>query len=565
MTEQKPADGIRFSVNNVSYKANWSSGGWNGVDIPMWAPDHPLNRTAAFATSGILADRERIENDFQGYTLGAYKASGPVFTCITARQMVFSQAKFCWKSLTDDTLYGNTGLKLLETGFRGSAQRLLSRMEQDASLSGNSWWTTTNDQGQFGNAARNNGTGQRLAHMRPDWVTMVIGSKSGDPRALDAHVIGAIYQPFTTGASYGANPMPKVLLTYEEVAHYMPHPDPIARFRGMSWLTPVIRHIEAEKAATVMKGSFMENAAVPNMAIKFADETSLDDIEEFKQTFAGAHQGKWQAYKTLFLMGGADAVPLTHNFTDMDFAAVIGKDENMIANAAGVPASWVGFSEGMQGSALNGTNMAVSRRRFADGTVRPMWEEAVTALSNLVTVPGGAVLWWKEDGIAFLREDRTDLADIFAKQTAGIETSIRAGYEADASIDAAFNHDVRLLKGHHTGLVSVQMTPPVDAKKKLAESKGEAEIMQIMSVTIQNWVTAGYTHESAILAAVKNDPTLLVKDTAVEPWSPRGTALHEAGGGADNVTIPVADTGGGGGSGGAPQSSSEPGGGTDGP
>lgn len=531
-----------FSLRKIydGLKANWSSGGWDGVDLPIWAPEHPLSRYDSFAGSGLLADRERIENNFEGYVLGAYKSSGPVFACITARQFVFSEAEFCFKNKATGDLYGSSALSLLENPWPGgTTSELLARMEQDVSCSGNSWWTFCNDQGDYGRLATKRGTGLRLAHMRPDWVTMVIGSANGDPRALDAKIVGIIYQPLANGQGlgHGAGISPQILLTSDEVAHYSPSPDPIARFRGMSWITPVLRNIEAHKSATVMKGSFFNNAAVPNMAIKFADETSLDDIEEFQKKFQGSHQGKWQAYKTLFLMGGADAVPLTHNFTDMDFASVVGKDESMIASASGVPASWVGFSEGMQGSALNTGNLAANRRRFADGTIRPLWRCMVASLAVLVDVPNGSVLWWKEDGIAFLREDQQDRATIMQADMGSVQQGILSGYDPDAVVAAVDAKDLTLLLKKHTGTVSVQMQPPIDTSQNLGDQKAEADILQVLATTIQLFVDAGFTHESAIKAAQKNDLALLVKDDAVEPWSPNGSALRNPGG-ADGVIGP---------------------------
>lgn len=526
-------------ATEVANRKNFTSGGWDGRDLNIWAIDHPLNQTAAFAGTGILADRERIENDFEGYVRGAYKSDGPVFACITAIQMVFSEAEFCFKAVQDEKLFTTAALDILQNPWPGgTTSQLLARMESDRSLAGNSWWTWTNDQGQFGFAAKKNGTGQRLCHLRPDWVWMVIDSKSGDPRALDAKMVGLIYQPMANSQGYAGaagETGKQVLLTAEEVAHYTGVTmDPIARFRGMSWLTPVLKHIEADKSATTHKGSFFDNAAVPNMAIKFADETSLDDIEEFKEKFGGAHQGKWQAYKTLFLMGGADAVPLTHDFRNMDFTNVVGKGESSIASAAGVPPSWVGFSEGLQGSALNAGNMAANRRRFADGTIRPLWRAAVAALAPIIDVPTGAVLWWKEDGIAFLREDQTDRAEIMRVDMNSVDAGIKAGFEPDACVLAVAKNRIEELLGNHTGLVSVQMQPPVDPDNKMDETQGMARIIATQAQAIQTFTAAGFTHESAIAAVDKNDLTLLKKASIAEGWSPTGQPLRQPGPGADN-------------------------------
>lgn len=515
---------------------NWMSGGWNGRDLPIWAPDHPLNRYAVWASSGIMADKERIENDFEGYVLGALKADGPVFACAVARAWVFGEAEFCFKEQDSDKIdTKNPALALLQQGYEGNAQALLVRIDLDVTAAGNSWWTITNDRGVYGKAALK-GPNPRLAHLRPDWVTMIIRSKSGDPRAIDAHLAGILYKPLANGQGYGDGSAEgsTVLLTADEVAQIAPIPDPVARFRGMSWITPVVRHIESDKAAAVHKHGFLTNAAVPNLAIKFSDETSQDDIDEFRENFQKKQAGQWNAGKTLFLMGGADPVPLTHDFKSMDFTNVVGKGEGTIAAAAGVPPSWVNFSEGMQGSALNSGNLAAMRRRFADGTIRPLWRHAVNALSCLVEVPDGSVLWWDETGIAFLREDQTDLANILKIDMGSIDSGIRSGYDPDFVVQAIAARDISILIGHHTGLVSVQMQPPVDPDNKLDETLGEAEILQHQAQTIQTFVTAGFTHESAVKAVEANDLSLLEKDTSIEPWSPTGTALRVPGSGADN-------------------------------
>jgi hypothetical protein len=75
--------------------------------------------------------------------------------------------------------------------------------------------------------------------MRPDWVTIILGSKTepGD-RRLGARRRGDRLRLPPGRPASGRDP--EVLLP-EEVAHFAPIPDPAARFRGMSWLTPVIR------------------------------------------------------------------------------------------------------------------------------------------------------------------------------------------------------------------------------------------------------------------------------------------------------------------------------------
>lgn len=426
---------------------------------PFWAADGL--RLPFLSSYPLRADRETIENDFEGYVRQAFKANGIVFACILARQMVFAEARFQWRTFTDGrpgNLFGTQELSILEEPWPGGTTgELLSRMEQDASLAGNFWATTADDDGNLGRAAT--GTGRRIAHMIPSQVTMVIGSKadgSGSPNALDARVIGILHKAPATGDHDAV----ETLLLPGEYAHYSPIPDPEARFRGMSWLTPIIREIQADKAATVHKGRFFENAAVPNMVVKFDKDTSDDAFEEFVEGFNAQHKGAWNAYRTLFLMGGADVTPLTLDFKQLDFGNVVGKGESRIASAAGVPPSWVGFSEGLQGSALNAGNFNSARRRFADGTIKPLWRIAAASLQPILKAPGSAKLAPDFRDVAFLREDQTDVAEIQSKQAVALRALTDAGFDPDAAVRYLTTDDLEQLIGKHSGLYSVQLQEP---------------------------------------------------------------------------------------------------------
>lgn len=443
--------GIRKDLTNA-LKGTFRSERKSFSQPPLWDPSHPLQ---ALWGPSVRPDAEAIENDFEAYVQKAFKANGPVFACVTARQMVFSGATFKFRQKQDKSasgmpgpLFGTTALEILENPWPGGTTgELLGRMEQDVSLAGNSYWTKR---------------GNRLVRLRPDWVEIIVGVKGREdasPYDIDAEVLGYVYKPRTTGINKAELP-DKVVLLPHQVAHYSPVPDPIARYRGMSWITAAAREIESDNLATSHKKAFLDNAAVPNMAIKFDRETSEDAFDEFVEAFNANHKGAWNAYKTLFLMGGADVSPLTMDFHQLEFNQTVGKGESRIAAAAGVPSSWVGFSEGMQGSALNAGNFSAARRRFADGTIRPLWEMAAHALAVLVEVPAGAQLWYDDRGVAFLREDLRDRAEIFRTQMVAIDFGIRSGFKPDAVVRAAMAYDVGQLVGQHTGMVSVQMQVP---------------------------------------------------------------------------------------------------------
>lgn len=434
-----------------------------GSNTPYTQPEFwndPL-QDVPFVTTGV-ADQEMIGNDFEGYVAAMYKANGPIFACIDARMKVFSEGEFIFRDrLEKGKYFGGAGLGILENPWpTGTTGELLARMEQDASLAGNSYWTLTDDEGRFGKQAR--GAGLRLTRLRPDWVTIVISSSKSsnrDPFAADAKVIAFLYSTHLSGMSHSGIGMANdLLLMPDEICHYSPIPDPVARFRGMSWLTPILREVSADSMSTVHKESFFKNAAVPNLAIKFDPETNKDDFDEFVAKYKAKQQGAWNAYKTLFLLGGADVTPLSMDFKQLEFSQTVGKGESRIAAAAGVPPSWVGFSEGLQGSGLNAGNFSAARRRFADGTIRPLWRIAAASMANVVAMPNsGAQLWYDDSQAAFLREDQTDLAEITRIQASTIDAYIKSGFKPEAAVRAAMTRDLNELIGQHSGLVSVQM------------------------------------------------------------------------------------------------------------
>jgi portal protein len=418
----------------------------------VWDISHPLNSVFG----NITSNREMIENNFVGYVDKAFKSNGPVFSVMAARMAVFSEVRFKyrrWENGRPGQLFTKGSLDILEKPWpNGSTGELLAHMIQDADLTGNCYLTVIDG---------------RIVRLRPDWVTILIGTPEegdrADPNSANAQILLFIYKP----------PQGEELkLLPEQVAHFSPIPDPTARYRGMSWLTPILRDIEGDNAAILHKKSFFQNAAVPNLAVRFERDYSEDDCRSFVKHFKAEYQGSANAYRTIFLTGGADVTPLTVDFKQLEFNQTVGKGESRIAAAAGVPSSWVGFSEGMQGSALNGNNFSAARRRFADGTIRPLWRMAAKTLESLVKVPEGAELWYDERDIAFIREDAMDHAEIIQKDMISIDQGIKAGFEADACVEAVRDRDTSRLLGHHTGLVSVQMQPPLD---KDDHSKDDAD------------------------------------------------------------------------------------------
>lgn len=431
-----------------------SRGSKSFVEPPFWNLDQ-----LRFPFLSTLPNRERIENDFEGYVHGAYKTNGVVFACILTRMAIFSQARFLWREFRQGRpgqLFGTEELALLEQPWPGGTTgELLARMEVDVSLAGNFYATTADDAGRLGRAAR--GPNLRIAHLRPDWVTIILSSASGDPHDVDTQPVGYLYQP---PAGSGSRPEPVTLLP-NEVVHYSPIPDPIASFRGMSWITPVLREITADKAATQHKRKFFENGASLNTVMKLDKDVGPDAFDDFVEKFRAQHEGSDNAYKTLFVGGGADVSVVGSDLRQLEFKATQGAGETRIAADSGIHPVILGLSEGLQGSSLNAGNFNAARRLTADKTLRWLWQVASASLQTLVTPPSdGASLWYDDRDIPFLREDEADLAAIREKDAMTLRNLVEAGYEPDAAVDYVVSDDLRRMRGNHTGVFSVQLQPP---------------------------------------------------------------------------------------------------------
>jgi phage portal protein BeeE len=386
------------------------------------------------------AKQEEIR-DFEQLVSGAYKSDGVVFACMDVRAKLFSEARFQWRARNGGKpgkLFGTADLGLLEEPWAGGTTGdLLYRMLQFVDLAGNAFVVNR---------------GSHLALLRPDLVDIVAGSPKEDAGVwdVDTEVIGYAYHPH--GRTSGDDPEP---FLPEEVCHFAPIPDPGARFRGMSWLTPVIREIMADKAATDHKLKFFENGATPNLLVKF-DLDSVEKMRPWIELFKEQHEGSSNAYKTLFVGAGTEATAVGANFQQMDFKVTQGAGETRIAAAAGVPPVIVGLSEGLQAATYS--NYSQARRRFADGTMRPLWRNLCGSLARIVTVPPNSELWYDDRDIPALKEDIQDKAKEMQENATAANQLVSAGYDPDSIVQAIDAGDFSLLT--HSGLVSVQLQPP---------------------------------------------------------------------------------------------------------
>jgi len=365
-----------------------------------------------------------------------------VAACVSCRLLVFSEARFVWQAFNagrPGKLFGNEELSVLESPWpTATTGDLLARMEVDASFYGNSYWVR--ERSSFGGS-------DVLTRLDPAKVVIVDADVGGYSRQLVGYAVTD-----ATGNIVGQwDP--------SEVAHYRPLPDPTHPFRGRSWLDAILPDVTADTELTRYKTSFMKNSATPNLAVSLDPKVTAEQFEQFVERMDTSHKGVTNAFKTLYLGGGADVKAIGANFEQLNMKNVQGGIETRIAAAAGVPASIVGLSESMQGSSLNAGNYGAARRRFSDGTIRPLWRSAAGALQTIMpTPPRGSRLWFDDRDISFCQEDVKDAADIKQVEAQALRTLIEAGFEPDTAIEAVATGDFKALK--HGGLVSVQLQPP---------------------------------------------------------------------------------------------------------
>jgi len=408
----------------------------------------------------LPGSHEDIDHSYLAYCEQAYKGNGVVFACEAIRTRIFSEPRFGWQRRQRGVaqgVYTDSRLSLLEKPWPGgTTQDLLMRMLLSADLGGNAY-VTQNRHGY-------------LRILRPDWVTIVRGSEIDDPDAdpdgIDAVLLGYIYKP---GGPQHRSPA-EVLLP-NEVAHFAPDPDPAAMFRGMSWITPLVREISGDTQMSMHKQKFMENAATPNLVVRLDASVTPEQFREFKDEMEGEHKGVMNAYRTMYLGGGADVTVAGADFKQLDFKVVQGHGETRIAAAAGIHPVVVGLSEGMQGSSLNAGNYSQARRNVADTTFHPLWKNVAGSLATIMRPGTAEELVADTREVPFLRQDEKDAADIQSRKATTINALIINGFTPESAIEAVQTGDFGKLV--HTGMVSVQLQKPGEAGADIGDEDVE--------------------------------------------------------------------------------------------
>jgi phage portal protein BeeE len=357
----------------------------------------------------------------------AFNTNGAVFGCYAARAALLSEARFTFQSTADKHLFGTQDLSILEYPFPGATTgELLARIEQDVTTAGNSYWRR---------ATPDDDSGDQLVQMRPDCVTIVSEELRDSAGRVWKRPQG--YQEDMR--PLGFTDRDPQFFTTDEVAHYSPIPDPLAQFRGMSWLTPVLREVGADSAMTEYKTIHVQNGAQPGLVLKYPRNLSEKALESLKKRFAALYAGPMNSGKTLVLDEGADVTVAGSTLEQLQFVAVQAAGLERIASAAMVPLEvlGVGQTRGVYQDAM---------RRFTDLWARPSWRGICAVFQHLLPgVQAPARLWYDVSDIAALREGELERSQATLVRAQAVASFVQAGYTRESAIAAAESGDIGLL------------------------------------------------------------------------------------------------------------------------
>src|SRR5260221_2792972 len=286
-------------------------------------------------------------------------------------------------------------------------------MEQDASLAGTSYtWRPPGE--------------DRLVRLRPDWTTIISELVRAPGGGQYRRKIGYWVEPPKSVLDQGKGEF----YPAAEVAHWAPIPDTQATFRGMSWLTPAYRDIKGDDGMGTYKIRYLENAASPNMLIKYAQKLQPGTIDSVRERMQARYGGADNAFKTLVLDQGDDATVSGNSLQQMDFSGVAAAGEQRILADAHVPGVLVGL-EPLRGA---GRGYQESMQNFDNLYARPQWRSVCGALSKLVNVPAGNRLWFDPGDIAALQDGEMEKGQTALVKTQALLALTQAGYTHDFAV-----------------------------------------------------------------------------------------------------------------------------------
>ncbi len=363
-----------------------------------------------------------------GWAQNANASDSPVFAAILVRMMLLAEAQFQFQAKDDKHLYGNTSLSVLEHpwGPDSTSGELIARCEQDGSVAGNAYiWNVPGE--------------DILVRLRPDWTTIISEIVPVPGGGHYRRKTGYWVEPPKSVTGQGAGEF----YPAAEVAHWAPICDPQADFRGMSWLTPVMRDIQGDDGLAQYKIRYLQNNATPNVIIRYAQKLQPGTVDAIRERMNARYAGTDNAGKTLILDQGADLTVAGNSLLQMDFTNVASAGVERILAAGGVPPLLVGL-ESIKGA---GKSYQEVIRRFADLTLHPLWRSLCAALEPLVPdVPAGSRLWMDTGDVPALQDGEQVRAQVTLIRAQALLALGQTGYDPMSAVAAVEAGDMSQLE-----------------------------------------------------------------------------------------------------------------------
>lgn len=383
-------------------------------------------------------------DDFADYVARIHRATPIISAAAVSRSLLMSQLRFLARA-DDGSTSSPPALSVLRRPGSMKRAAFLALMELHGSYAGAAYPVLKNG---------------RLYLLRPDWTQVLLASDN-DPVEVyegqfmvpsDAEVTGLVYQP-----RHGQHRGRVEVFQRGEFARWTPEPDPVNWWRGVSWVSSVLREFTLDGQVSDHQRKFFEKAATPNLVFMMDATKTPQQVSEYAQALNAAHAGPGNRHKNMFLGGGTDVKVIGSDLDKLALNDLSGGFETRVAARSMVPAVVLGIREGLGGSALNSGNYGQTRRQWADKWFSPAADGLCEALEDVVNLPS-TELTWDRSRVMFLQEDEKDAAEIRQVNAVALRQLVEAGYEPQSAVDYLHTGDINKLK--HTGNVSVQLQPP---------------------------------------------------------------------------------------------------------
>jgi len=228
---------------------------------------------AVLYTYGSDAKREIPALNLVAAAQQAYQTNGIVWACILTRMMLLSEASFKLREKATKKLYGaddvlrgrRVDLGILEYPWpNGTAGELWARIELDLSTGGQPFIAKVED--------------DELLMLPPREVTIVSQEIVSTGGIRYRRPIAYDWDPDLNTSPGGKRSPRAQLFTVDEVAAPTPYPDTLAKWRGMSWITPILREVYADSAMVSYKTQYMDHGT-PITAVKYPLKMKRETID----------------------------------------------------------------------------------------------------------------------------------------------------------------------------------------------------------------------------------------------------------------------------------------------